>query len=176
MHIAVGSTNPVKLKATRAILSQLHPTATFTAIDVPSGVADQPWGDEETRRGATNRARAALSEANADLAVGLEGGVQDTEVGMFTCAWCAIVDQHGRLGIGGSSCTQLPPQVARQVRAGDELGTAMDALTGETGIKYKGGAIGVLTGGLQTRQSAYEVIISMALSPFLRPEWYGKAT
>lgn len=175
MLIAIGSTNPVKCKAAQAVLRQLYPEASFKAIEVPSGVSAQPWGDTETRRGAVNRARAALDTLDANIAVGLEGGVQETEFGLFTCAWAAILREDGQIGIGGSSCTQLPDVVAHQLRSGDELGQAMDMITGDEGTKYKGGAIGVLTKGLQTRQSAYEVILTMALSPFLRPNWYGKA-
>lgn len=173
MHIAVGSTNPIKFSATQTVLGALYPAATFTTHTVPSDVAAQPWGDEETRRGAYNRARATLQQSGARLAVGLEGGVLKTEFGLFTCAWCVIINADGRVGVGGSSCTQLPPEVETMLVQGIELGPAMDALSGQTNTKHNAGAIGILTNGLLTRQTAYEVIIKMALSPFLHPEWYA---
>jgi len=57
--VAVGSTNPVKLAAARAVLSRAAPDLRVEAVAVPSGVPDQPWGDDETIRGALARARAA---------------------------------------------------------------------------------------------------------------------
>jgi inosine/xanthosine triphosphatase len=172
MRITIGSTNPVKCSATRAVLTPLYPGAEFVCIDVPSGVSVQPWGDVETRTGAFNRARAALEETRADLAVGLEGGVQDSEFGLLTAAWCVLIDRHGRVGVGGNSCTLLPSAVAEQVRQGVELGTAMDRLANQPNTKHQNGAIGILTNNLETRQSAYETIIRLALAPFRNPAWY----
>ncbi len=172
MRIALGSTNPVKCNASRAVLAARFPGAEFLALDVASGVSAQPWGDLEVRTGALNRARAALSQAGADLGVGLEGGVQETELGLFTCAWAALVDHNGRVGVGGSSCILLPPAIAERVRAGEELGTAVDFLLNESNTRQRGGAIGALTANLETRQSAYEHILRLALAPFQHPAWY----
>src|SRR2546430_4333720 len=93
-RIAVGSTNPVKLGAVRDVMSRLAPGARIEAIAVASGVADQPWGDEETIRGALARAAAARDALDADLGVGIEGGVVDGERGSLrTCAWAAVIDR-----------------------------------------------------------------------------------
>ena len=172
MYIAVGSKNPIKIQASQNVLSLVYPDAKFTSHNVESGVSVQPWGDEETRQGAVNRAKAARNQANADLGIGLEGGVQDTEFGMMTCAWCAIVDPNGKIGVGGSSCVLLPNSIATAVRNGTELGTAMDNLTGQHNTKHQLGAIGLLTNGLSSRQAAYEIVIKMALAPFVRIDWF----
>jgi len=172
MRIVIGSTNPVKCNATRAVLEPLFPNAAFTCIDVPSGVAAQPWGDTETRAGARHRARMALEQTGAELAVGLEGGVQESEFGLLTTAWCVVLDCHGRIGIGGNSCALLPEAVAEAVRQGSELGAAMDQFTHLHNTKQQNGAIGILTNNLETRQSAYETIIRLALAPFRHPDWY----
>ena len=173
MQIVIGSTNPVKFSASRRVLGALYPDAVFQKLDVPSGVSDQPWGDRETQQGAYNRARAALKASSANLAVGLEGGVLETPYGLFTSAWCVLLNDEGRIGIGGNACTQLPDEVIAYLKQGMELGHAMDALSGLQNTKHQDGAIGLLTNGLLTRQSAYENIIKMALSPFVRPEWYA---
>jgi len=172
MLIAIGSTNPVKCNATRAVLTPLYPEAEFICLDVPSGVSPQPWGDVETRTGALNRARAALEHTKADLGIGLEGGVQESEFGLMTSAWCVIVDRRGQIGVGGNSSVLLPQRVAEYMRQGDELGAAMDKLVHEHDTKWRNGAIGILTNNLETRQSAYEVIIRLALAPFQNPAWY----
>jgi inosine/xanthosine triphosphatase len=131
-------------------------------------VRDQPWGDDETIRGALTRARAALAESGAELAVGIEGGVVEGEGGALrTCAWAAVVARDGRSGVGGSLAMPLPDAVARLVRVGTELGHAMDAVSGGRDTKHGAGAVGILTAGLIDRQRAYEVILTYALAPWL---------
>ena len=135
IRIAIGSKNPVKFAAAEAVLQRAFPNADFILIDVPSGIADQPWGDEETRQGAFNRATAALSQGKADFGVGLEGGIIETSVGLMTCAWCAIVDSAGTVGYGGGANILLPPIVAEALRKYGELGPAMDAIVDEHNTK-----------------------------------------
>lgn len=166
--VAVGSTNPVKIGATRAMVERLAPHARVDGVAVESGVSDQPWGDDETIRGALARAHAARSTLDADWGVGIEGGVIATADGSVrTCAWAAIVARDGRHGVGGSLSLELPPHVAELVLGGMELGHAMDAVTGESDVKRGVGAVGVLTRGLVTRQAAYEMLVAYALVPLM---------
>jgi inosine/xanthosine triphosphatase len=174
--IAVGSTNPVKIGAVRAVLGPLAPHATIGGVAVASTVPDQPVGDDETIRGAIARAHAALLAMGAELGVGIEGGiVNEPDGGMRTCAWAAVVDAKGRSGVGGSLAMALPPRVAEMIREGMELGHAMDALTGAHDTKRGAGAVGILTAGLVDRQRAYEVLVSYAIARFVRPELYETA-
>lgn len=173
MHIVIGSLNPVKRQAAEAVLAPLYPGASFAALDVPSGVPVQPWGDAQTRTGAINRARAALAQAGADLAVGLEGGLVRTELGLMTCAWAAVAGSDGRIGVGGGSHVLLPASAVESLEAGQELGAVMDALTGERNTKHGLGAIGILTDGLESRETAYAHIVRLALAPFRQPDLYG---
>jgi inosine/xanthosine triphosphatase len=175
--VAVGSTNPVKLAAARAVISSAAPNASFESIEVPSTVRDQPWGDEETIRGAIARARAARDALRADLGVGLEGGVVELPNGSLrTCAWAAIVDDAGHESIGGSLAMPLPPPVERLVREGHELGHAMDLLMQQRDIKRGAGAVGILTRGLLDRQRAYEPMVVYALSRWLAHEWWTETS
>lgn len=171
-RVVVGSTNPVKVAAVRAVLERAGCSATVEGRAVASGVRDQPFGDAETIRGATQRARAALYAAGADLGVGLEGGVVDEEGHMMTCAWAVVVGHDGRVGVGGSLAMPLPDRVAALVRSGVELGHAMDQVSGGHDTKRGAGAVGILTVGLVDRQRAYEALVTYALAPFLAPEYY----
>jgi non-canonical (house-cleaning) NTP pyrophosphatase len=85
--VAVGSTNPVKIPAVRAVISRVAPGAKVEGRPVASTVWDQPWGDEETARGARARAIAAHQAFGADLGIGMEGGLVEDERGLRTCAW-----------------------------------------------------------------------------------------
>ena len=173
-RVAVGSRNPVKGAAVRAVLARVAPSAVIEAVAAASGVPDQPFGDAETIAGARTRARAAREATDADLGVGLEGGVVDGPEGMRTCAWCVVVDRDGREGVGGSLAMPLPEAVARMIRDGMELGHAMDALVAADGTKYGAGAVGILTAGQIDRQGAYEVLVTYAMAPFLRGELYAR--
>jgi inosine/xanthosine triphosphatase len=171
-YVAVGSTNPVKVAAVRAVLARVAPRARIEARSVPSTVRDQPFGDDETIRGAPARARGAREATGAELGIGLEGGVVELESDqtLRTCAWAAVVDGSGRQGVGGSLAMPLPQAVATLIRdRGLELGAAMDRITGEQNTKHRQGAVGVLTAGLVDRQAAYEVLVTYALAPFLTP-------
>jgi inosine/xanthosine triphosphatase len=168
-HVAVGSLNPVKIGAARAVVLRLAPRAVVEGYAAESGVPDQPWGDEETIRGALGRARAALAgRPESDWGIGIEGGVvSEPDGGVRTCAWAAIVGRDGRQGVGGSLSLALPARVAALVRGGMELGHAMDAVTGEHDVKRGVGAVGILTGGLVTRQAAYEALVAYALAGWM---------
>lgn len=175
-RVAVGSANPVKVAAARAVLGRVAPDAEVVGVSVPSGVAEQPWGDDETIRGARARAEGARAALDADLGVGFEGGVMDAPGGLRSCAWAAVVDRAGHAGTGGSLALPLPPSVAALVRGGVELGVAMDRVAGATGTKHGLGAVGILTRGLIDRQRAYEVILTYALAPLLAPEYWREAS
>lgn len=175
--VVVGSANPVKIAAVRAILTQVAPTVTVEGLAVASGVPEQPFGDEQTQAGARQRALAALEATpHATLGVGLEGGVVELpDGGLRTCAWAVIVDRHGHEGMGGSLSMPLPERVAARIRAGEELGHAMDAEARTTGTKTGRGAVGILTAGLVDRQRAYEPMVAYALAPWLAPELFAPA-
>ena len=175
-HVAVGTRNPVKHAAVRAVLARVAPAASVEGHAVASLVPDQPWGDDETIRGARNRALAALAaDARAQLGVGIEGGVVAlADGGVRSNAWAVVVDRAGREGVGGSLAMPLPARVARLLREGMELGHAVDAVAGTENVKHKEGAVGVLTQGLVTRQGAYEVLLSYALAPWLAPGYFDE--
>lgn len=167
-RVAVGSTNPVKVSAGRAVVDRLFAGVQVSGVAVASGVPDQPWGDDETIRGALARAHAARRAMDADIGIGIEGGVVESADGSVrTCAWAAAVSRDGRHGIGGSLALTLPREVSELVRGGMELGHAMDSVTGTHNVKQGVGAVGILTRGLVTRRQAYEILVAYALVPLL---------
>lgn len=172
MKIAIGSQNPVKLEAVKDGLSKVFPRSDFIPVEVESGVPDQPIGDHETSKGAINRAKRAIEATGADLGVGLEGGVEDTDHGMMNTVWVAIVDGKGKVSLGGGLHAHVPETVAIKIRKGMELGMAMDELTGKQNTKHKEGSIGILTKGLINRKEAYESIVRLAVTKFVSPELF----
>jgi inosine/xanthosine triphosphatase len=75
MRVAVGSTNPVKIKAVRNTLKCLSIKASVKGVEVSSDVSSQPIGQNSIIKGAIGRARRALRSGNFDLGVGIEAGL-----------------------------------------------------------------------------------------------------
>jgi non-canonical (house-cleaning) NTP pyrophosphatase len=66
----------------------------------------------------------------------------------------------------------LPTSIYEQLTLGKELGPAMDRLFNTVNIKQKGGAIGQLSKGLETRKSIYVSATLLTLSVFFYPQLY----
>ncbi len=207
--VAVGSRNPVKVNAVRAAFAANWPDGAkdlvVTGHDVPSGVPDQPWGDEETRAGAMNRAMAAYEAhcvaagATPDFAVGLEGGVveeqlaamhpsvkglPESSVSCFAFMAVMTIASSGapRWGLARTGSFTLPPRIVGLMRGTGgappmELGDADDAVFKTVNSKQAGGTVGKLTKGLIDRTVYYEHAMHLAIAPFLHDEadLYGPA-
>lgn len=170
--VMVGSLNPVKIEAARRGFEAIFPSETWDirGQSVPSGVAHQPMGHEETLAGAAERARAVLEHnPSADYGIGIEGGCAWVGGELTTMAWIVIYGRDGQIGKACSGSFILPKEVAALVAEGLELGDADDRVFGQSNSKQKNGSIGLLTGDVITRADYYAPAVSMALIPF-RPE------
>ncbi|MFA5551897.1 MAG: inosine/xanthosine triphosphatase [Trueperaceae bacterium] len=181
LNVALGSRSPAKLAAVAAAFALVGERLTATGynpfelslegVNAASGVADQPWGEADTRQGALNRAEAALAAGpTAQLALGIEAGVVE-EPGwpLWTFAWVVILGRDGVRGAARSATFAVPEQLAAGVRSGLELGDALDAAYGLRRAKDGPGAVGVLTGGLVDRPELYRTAVLLALTPWLQP-------
>ncbi len=170
MNVVVASKNPVKIEATRAAFAALMPDVSLQMIPVgvESGVGDQPNSDEETRRGARNRAANAREcSPDADFWVGLEGGIEVFEDQLMAFAWMAILGSNGNESSARSTTLPLPPSIRKLIDEGLELGEANDRVFSTANSKQGGGAFGLLTDGLYTRESIYTQTLVLALLPFV---------
>ena len=168
--VRVGSLNPAKLRPVAEVFGAWWPGAEVEGVAVPSGVPEQPLGEAQTREGAVNRARAALAHlpGGDGWGVGLEGGVELAEGEARLFGVVAVARRHSgevRMEWSRTADLRLPPEVARRVRGGEELGPVMDALLGISGIKRGVGSVGVLTGGLLTRADVWRQAVILAATP-----------
>ncbi len=169
---ALGSTNPAKIAAVRATLARLAPDCAVRPVAVPSGVGDQPFGDQATRDGALARAGAALRSGDADIGFGLEGGVDLDGPRVWLLSWVVAVDRTGRTGYASGLRMLLPPSLGAGLEAGTELGTLIDAMFGVQDSKSAAGAIGLLTAGAVSRTDAFADLVAMSLAPWIHPDRY----
>ena len=178
LRIVVGSKNPVKVAAVRQAFFRAFPDRPLVCVghDVPSGVSDQPWGHDETRKGALGRARFVKFSADtgADYAVGVEGGVVEAPGSLRSVAYVAIIRSRDLYtSVEQTASFVLPPRVARLLRGQEpghgklELGAACDLVFKATNSKQQGGTVGAVTRGLLDRTAYYEHAIVCALAPFL---------
>lgn len=174
MKVIVASLNPAKIDAASLALARAFPgkPCQISGVAVPSGVAEQPMSDNETYQGAHQRALAAKTAIpDADLWIGMEGGMEEYSQGSMTFAWIQVLGM-GLDNASRSASLTLPPFVAKAVADGEELGQAMDRLFSLSNCKQQGGAIGVLTGNLLDRRRIYCDTLILALAPLLNPEPY----
>lgn len=169
---AVGSANPAKLEAVHRAMARLAPGCVVEGVSVPSGVGAQPFGDEQTRRGALQRARTAIAVSGADVGFGLEGGVILERGRPWLVSWVAAIDRAGVLGEASGLRMPLPRSATERLRRGDELGDVIDALFDRHLSKQQAGAIGLLTEGFVSRADAFADLVAMACAPLLRPDLY----
>ncbi len=168
--IAAGSKNPAKSSAVRVVSEKAFPNSEVVAVEAPSGVPDQPIGEEETATGARNRARAALAAVpGARLGVGLEGGV-DRDGNLINCV--VVVEVGGRENQAWGVRFPLPPAIVERVLRGEELGPVMDEVSGLTESRKHLGAVGILSNGIYTRAEMWQGPLACALMPFLHPALY----
>lgn len=165
LQIAVGSHNPAKVQAVKDAYAEEN--VEILPLNVVSNVREQPFSDDETIEGAKNRARNCLNESNAQIGIGLEGGVVQTKHGLFLCNWGALaVRESSDEFIAGGARILLPDAVAKRLLAGEELGPVMDEFTNRLGIRKKEGAIGVFTNERITREEMFSHIMSMLVGQY----------
>lgn len=199
IRVAVGSKNPCKIEAVKKAFEDVFGRRSrpvqilISSHTVPSGVSDQPFGDAETREGATNRAKAAYdaekneNNQHLDFAVGLEGGLEKLSDELWCMAWMAIYGGSKSIsrafktgdmnkqswGYAKTGCFLLPPALYELVlKHNMELGDADDKVFSRVNSKHGEGTVGKLTDGEINRAEYYVHALKLALIPWIRPELY----
>ncbi len=177
IRIQVGSQNPVKQGAAMKAFAKAFPSRALhcETTSAPSGVPDQPMNEAETKLGAQNRATHCAHQdkkQSFDYYVAMEGGVDLFEEGPATFAYVTVRDNNGKMITGRSANLPLPGGIYKRLVEGEELAHVMDDVFNEHNIRQKGGAIGVLTNHIETRESVYMQALILALAPFMHEELY----
>lgn len=165
MKIIIGSKNPAKITAVKNCF--LDQKTEVIALDIPSGVSAQPFSDEETIKGAINRALGALRDGSGDIGIGLEGGVQETNAGLFICNWGALAASNMEPFIAGGARFLLPEEIAVRLRAGEELGPVMDDYAKQQNVRKHEGAVGIFTNGMVNRVDMFTHVVKLLAGQYL---------
>lgn len=200
MEVLLGSQNPIKIEAVKAVFSLNFPKSSinFHAHAVSSQVPFQPIGHSQVFQGALNRAQNVqkwfinkfelsnqigntdekdISYPSPYYFVGVEAGlvsISPFNSGYLAYSVCVIMDHKGHQAVGTSPGWEYPPKVIKAMLQDRnlELASIMAEISGDPDIRSKEGAIGLYS---HSRVKRYDLAyngIQMALIPFLHPHIY----
>lgn len=120
MEVVIGTQNKKKVAAARKIFQEVLSPNNLEVVsyDAKSGVPEAPH-DEETYRGALNRAEACC-KVDGDYFVGIESGLVERYGNLFEEAWAVVISSDNKVFLGYSSGLLIPPVVAKRMKAGEQ--------------------------------------------------------
>lgn len=163
--VAIGSRNKAKIEAVMRAFSEWR--IELLSVDTNSGVSPQPFSDEETLQGAMNRAVQARKMIDADLGIGLEGGVISWNNQLWICNWGVMTNRDRQIWTAGGARIPLPQEIIEPLRSGIELGVIIDEYSGLKGVRSNQGTIGILTDGQIDRATMFEQVCRLLVGQAL---------
>lgn len=158
----LGSQNIVKLEATKEVLKDYE----VIGISVDSQVGSQPLSDEETLKGALNRALALPKDG---LRIGLEAGVQMHDDILFLVNWGVLIDSLDNIYYAGGTRIPMDEFIKDKLFVEKmELADVMDEYLNTEDIKHKEGAIGFFTNNIVKRKDIFVHIVKLLYGQYLR--------
>jgi len=173
MQVVVGSENPVKLTATHQAFSMFHDEVQVLPANVVTGVNPFPMSQQETLKGAINRAKAAWAAIpDVRFAVGIESGVHQLEDRYLVQAY-AVVKQRTVMGVGASVAFEVSPSLMAFLDStSEESKSTIDKVVGRIDLFQNEGLVGVLTENRLTRTQILRDAIIAALPRFQTPQHF----
>lgn len=161
--VVVGSTNKVKIEAVKKALTPYGYEVRGEAVE--SFVSNQPLSDEETIKGAHNRASNCSS---GNLKIGLEAGVALIQDKLFLTNYGVLISSNGKEYMAGGARIPLPDVIKDLIiNQGMELANAMDFYFKTEDIKHNEGAIGYFTSNVVKRVDLFVHIVKLLYGQYL---------
>ena len=175
--VAIGTKNPIKIEAIKEALAEIYKNSKDYEIlfdSSESKVHKLPKSDKECIVGARNRSLDMLSKfQDADYGVGIEGGLDINDQGVFLCTWIIITSKFGKEAVACSPKILLPKKASKLVFEGKRMSEIMQLYVDDKDIKIKVGADGVLTSNLITRKTSTKVAFIYAFAKFMNFKYYA---
>lgn len=157
MKLFLGSKNPTKIRACKAVFPEFE----VIGVSVASNVSPQPLTDEETRQGAINRALASIDNQGVEIGVGLEGGVMLLKNRLYLCNWGALVTSKGDTFTASGARIELPNEFIPELKTDKELGEIMESYTKKEDVRSNEGAIGIFTNDMVDRSEMFTHVVQL---------------
>lgn len=133
MKIGIATTSELKIRALKNALEKFKLESEIVSIKSESGVSSQPFGYEETARGAKNRVTSILEKGNMDMAVAVESGLIEIEGSYFDVACVYIKTKEGDESFAYSSGYFVPEWMIQEIKEKKtELGFITQRLSGDS--------------------------------------------
>lgn len=116
MKIAIATASELKIRALKDALRVLNINAEVLSGKTSSGVAEEPFGYEETSKGARNRVIQCKEKFDPDIAVAVESGLISIEGSYFDVACVHVISKDGRESVAYSSGYFVPDWMVQEVR------------------------------------------------------------
>jgi len=166
--IKLGSTSAHKLEALKEACVRIGIEVEIAGSPAESKINAQPYGFDETYKGAMNRARNTQLENSQATAVGIENGIVPIGDRFVDLAVVVVLTSDGQSFVGTSAGIEFPKETVEEARKrGFETTTAGDVMA-ETMGASKTDPHSTLTGGKVSRKEilveAVSAVLSRALS------------
>lgn len=177
MRIAVASTSVHKVQAAKDACAHVFADDIVAeGFKAQSGVNEQPYGLEETLKGAENRLahlRNIIGDQYFDLLVAMEGGIFSLGTGederYFDCGWVIASDAEGNTARGTCTGLEYPRDAVQEARKRGFETTTIGTVLQQRGLILDGtDTHASLTNGVLTRASVLHVGLLSALGQLLR--------
>ena len=178
MIVLIGTKNETKIKGAKCALDKYFNNVELIGVDVSSGVASQPVGDE-IYEGAKNRVENIMSYAkeknlDVDYFLAVESGIIKIFDKWFIVSLAIIKDKFGYESFGLSSAYPVPNRYVKQIINSD-LGKVMESIFCQNNLDKMKGGINCLSHGIINRINLTCEAFLMALTQFINHDiWKDK--
>jgi inosine/xanthosine triphosphatase len=176
VRIAVGTDNPVKVRAVQQAFREAFPRVRIQVrrINVRSGVPEQPT-ESETYRGSALRAERGLRKwKDADYGVGVEAGLMASDYleRHVDVQYVTILDKDGGQSSGHGGGFYYPRAVEQEILRGKTVSQVLGPIASDPRLGSTQGAVGFLSRGIVDREELTRQAVLLALVPRIRRDLY----
>jgi inosine/xanthosine triphosphatase len=176
IKFAIGTTNPVKIESVKEALIKVYKDNKKFEIffnNSDSEISSLPKSDKECIVGARNRSLNILKIfPDVDYGVGIEGGLDINDNGVFLITWIVIINKYKEEGIGCGPKICLPKKAANLVFKDNKLTDIMQLYINDKNIKTNIGADGILSNNFVDRKESTKIAFLCAFSKFINTKCY----
>ncbi len=131
MKIAIATASELKIRALKEALRVLNIDAEILSGKTSSGVPEQPFGYEETSKGAHNRLMQCKEKFDPDIAVAVESGLIPIGGNHYDIACVHVISRDNKESVAYSSGYFVPEWIVKEVKENNtDIGVVAQRLSG----------------------------------------------
>lgn|SRR3989338_1043353 len=167
-ELRLGGTSTHKLEALKEACSRIGIKAEIQGSPAESEINAQPYGFDETYRGALNRAQNTRKESPETMSIGIENGIVPIAGKFIDLAVIVVIMPNGQEFVGTSTGVEFPKEAVETARSRGFDTTTAGSIIAETMGGSGTDPHSILTHGKVSRREilidAIVAVLSRALS------------